>query len=360
MSISLSDSVGAEQAPAERSDLDVLLGLLELDEVEPDVFIGHHPEKVWSRTFGGQLVAQAIMAAGRTVGDRPVHAVNAHFVRGGDPKKPIEYRVVRHRDGRAFANRTVTAVQDDQELFVMLAAFQDWGKGLEHAHALPEVPDPETLPRVEESFQGLEDKLEMFVKAPRPIDMRYTNDPAWILKGTGERLNHNRVWMRADGALPDDPLVHVATLGYSSDTTVLDSILTTHGLSWGLDRIVAPTFLGFALLNSFTFGVDLVLLTLFRSGFGWPVPLSFTVAYVCAFSLAFVLNRTLNFHSHAPVGRQLVVYVVVVVVNYLAFILGVGSGLAAAGLDYHLARLVAGGCEAIYMYSAMRWIVFRR
>ncbi|BAD56712.1 MULTISPECIES: acyl-CoA thioesterase [Nocardia] len=241
MSISLSDSVGAEQAPAERSDLDVLLGLLELDEVEPDVFIGHHPEKVWSRTFGGQLVAQAIMAAGRTVGDRPVHAVNAHFVRGGDPKKPIEYRVVRHRDGRAFANRTVTAVQDDQELFVMLAAFQDWGKGLEHAHALPEVPDPETLPRVEESFQGLEDKLEMFVKAPRPIDMRYTNDPAWILKGTGERLNHNRVWMRADGALPDDPLVHVATLGYSSDTTVLDSILTTHGLSWGLDRIVAAT-----------------------------------------------------------------------------------------------------------------------
>jgi len=241
VSISLSDSVGAEQAPAERSDLDVLLGLLELDEVEPDVFIGHHPEKVWSRTFGGQLVAQAIMAAGRTVGDRPVHAVNAHFVRGGDPKKPIEYRVVRHRDGRAFANRTVTAVQDDQELFVMLAAFQDWGKGLEHAHALPEVPDPETLPRVEESFQGLEDKLEMFVKAPRPIDMRYTNDPAWILKGTGERLNHNRVWMRADGALPDDPLVHVATLGYSSDTTVLDSILTTHGLSWGLDRIVAAT-----------------------------------------------------------------------------------------------------------------------
>ncbi|AXK89433.1 acyl-CoA thioesterase II [Nocardia farcinica] len=237
----MSDSVGAEQAPAERSDLDVLLGLLELDEVEPDVFIGHHPEKVWSRTFGGQLVAQAIMAAGRTVGDRPVHAVNAHFVRGGDPKKPIEYRVVRHRDGRAFANRTVTAVQDDQELFVMLAAFQDWGKGLEHAHALPEVPDPETLPRVEESFQGLEDKLEMFVKAPRPIDMRYTNDPAWILKGTGERLNHNRVWMRADGALPDDPLVHVATLGYSSDTTVLDSILTTHGLSWGLDRIVAAT-----------------------------------------------------------------------------------------------------------------------
>ncbi|MBF6212315.1 GtrA family protein [Nocardia puris] len=131
-------------------------------------------------------------------------------------------------------------------------------------------------------------------------------------------------------------------------------------LPWGLDRIVAPTFLGFALLNSFTFGVDLVLLTLFRSGFGWPVPLSFTVAYVCAFSLAFVLNRTFNFHSHAPVGRQAVVYAVVVAINYAAFILGVGGGLAALGVPYHLARLVAGGCEAIYMYSCMRWVVFRK
>jgi acyl-CoA thioesterase II len=241
VSVSLDDSVGVDVTRAQRTDLDVLLDLLDLEQVDEDVFVGQHPEKVWSRTFGGQLVSQAIMAAGRTVGDRPVHAVNAHFVRGGDVKKPIEYRVDRHRDGRSFANRTVTASQDGQELFVMLAAFQDWGKGLEHAHEQPKVPDPETLPRVEESFEGLEDKLEMFVNAPHPIDMRYTNDPAWILKGTGERLNHNRVWMRADGILPDDPLIHVATLGYSSDTTVLDSIITTHGLSWGLDRIVAAT-----------------------------------------------------------------------------------------------------------------------
>lgn len=223
------------------TDLDVLLGLLDLEQAGEDVFVGQHPEKVWSRTFGGQLVSQAIVAAGRTVGDRPVHAVNAHFVRGGDVKKPIEYHVERHRDGRAFANRTVTASQDGQELFVMLAAFQEWGRGLEHAHDRPDVPDPESLPRIEQSFAGFEDKLEMFVNAPRPIDIRYTNDPSWILKGTGEKLNHNRVWMKADGILPDDPLVHNATLGYSSDTTVLDSIITTHGLSWGLDRIVAAT-----------------------------------------------------------------------------------------------------------------------
>lgn len=242
MSSSAGGSIEVEPVQGEPSpDLRVLLDLLDLEPIGEDVFRGNHPEKVWSRTFGGQLVSQAIVAAGRTAGERPLHAINAHFVRGGDVKKPIEYHVQRHRDGRALANRTVTASQDGQELFVMLAAFQDWGKGLEHAHEGPQVPDPETLPRIEESFAGFEDKLEMFINAPHPIDMRYTNDPAWILKGTGEKLNHNRVWMRTDGALSDDPLLHVAALGYSSDTTVLDSIITTHGLSWGLDRILAAT-----------------------------------------------------------------------------------------------------------------------
>ncbi|MFE3319640.1 acyl-CoA thioesterase [Nocardia sp. NPDC059195] len=238
----MSSSIDIETTQGEPTpDLRVLLDLLDLEAIGEDTFLGKHPEKVWSRTFGGQLVSQAIIAAGRTAGDRPLHAINAHFVRGGDVKKPIEYHVQRHRDGRSLANRTVTASQDGQELFVMLAAFQDFGKGLEHAHDGPDVPDPETLPRVEESFAGFEDKLEMFIKAPHPIDMRYTNDPAWILKGTGEKLNHNRVWMRTDGSLPDDQLLHVAALGYSSDTTVLDSIITTHGLSWGLDRILAAT-----------------------------------------------------------------------------------------------------------------------
>ncbi|MGW4770411.1 GtrA family protein [Nocardia sp. NPDC004278] len=130
-------------------------------------------------------------------------------------------------------------------------------------------------------------------------------------------------------------------------------------LPWGLNRLVAPTFLGFALINGFTFGVDLALLTALHGGLGLPVWLAVTVAYVCAFGLSFVLNRTFNFHSHAPVGRQAAVYVLVVIVNYLAFILGVGSGLTALGLEYHLSRLLAGACEAVYMYSAMRWVVFR-
>jgi putative flippase GtrA len=130
-------------------------------------------------------------------------------------------------------------------------------------------------------------------------------------------------------------------------------------LPFGLSRIVAPSLLGFALINGCTFAIDIALLTGLHGGLGWALPLSITLAYIAAFGLSFTLNRALNFRSHGAVGPQVAVYVAVVVVNYLAWILGVGSGLAALGLDYRIARIAAGGCEAVYMYAAMRWLVFR-
>ena len=131
-------------------------------------------------------------------------------------------------------------------------------------------------------------------------------------------------------------------------------------LPFGLRSVVAPTFLGFCLINGVTFGVDLAILTGLHSGLRLPVPIAVTAAYVCAFALSYVLNRTFNFQSHAPVGPQVAIYVVAVVINYLVFILGVTSVLAAIGVHYQLSRLVAGICEAVYMYCAMRWVVFRR
>jgi putative flippase GtrA len=131
-------------------------------------------------------------------------------------------------------------------------------------------------------------------------------------------------------------------------------------LPFGLRSVVAPTFLGFSLINGFTFGADLAILTSLRSGLGFPVPIAVTVAYACAFTFSYVLNRTFNFQSHAPVGPQVAVYVAVVIVNYLVFILGVTSVLAAVGAQYQLSRIAAGVCEAVYMYCAMRWVVFRR
>ncbi|WP_406691588.1 GtrA family protein [Saccharopolyspora sp. ID03-671] len=139
--------------------------------------------------------------------------------------------------------------------------------------------------------------------------------------------------------------------------TVMEAV--TRRLPFGLSRVVAPSFLGFALINGSTFALDLLLLTLFRSALHWPVPVAFTVAYLIAFTASFLLNRALNFRSHAPVGPQAGLYAVAVALNYLLFILGLGSGLAALGTQYHLSRLIAGMCEAVYMYSAMRWVIFR-
>ncbi|GAB4085668.1 hypothetical protein GCM10028784_22980 [Myceligenerans cantabricum] len=130
-------------------------------------------------------------------------------------------------------------------------------------------------------------------------------------------------------------------------------------LPWGLSRVVPPTLLGFALINGSTFAFDILLLTALHGGLGLPVAVSVTLAYACALGLAFVLNRVLNFRSHAPVGRQAGLYLVVVATNYVALVLGVGAGLTALGVDYRLSRLLAGACEAVFMYCALRWVIFR-
>jgi putative flippase GtrA len=130
-------------------------------------------------------------------------------------------------------------------------------------------------------------------------------------------------------------------------------------LPFGLGSVVAPTILGFCLINGICFGLDLAILTGLHGGLALPLPIAVTLAYSCAFAVSYVLNRTANFRSHAPVGPQVAIYVVVVVVNYLTFILGVSTGLAAIGVQYQLSRIVAGSCEAVYMYCAMRWLVFR-
>ena len=130
-------------------------------------------------------------------------------------------------------------------------------------------------------------------------------------------------------------------------------------LPFGLSRVIAPSLLGFAVINGCTFALDLSLLTVFHGVLHWPVPISITLSYGTASTLSYLLNRTLNFRSHGLVGRQVAIYVVVVAVNYFGLILGVGSGLAALGLEYQLARIAAGGCEAVWMYVAMRFLVFR-
>jgi putative flippase GtrA len=130
-------------------------------------------------------------------------------------------------------------------------------------------------------------------------------------------------------------------------------------LPFGLSRIVAPSFLGFVIINGFTFSVDLGLLTLGHGVLKWPYPAAVTLSYLTAFALSFVLNRAFNFRSHQPLGPQTTKYVVAVGINYAAFVLGVGDGLTAVGVEYQLARILSGLCEGLYTYSVMRWVVFR-
>jgi len=224
------------------SDLEELLSVLDLHRVDDDTFTGAHPSKNPIRTFGGQMMAQAFVAASRTLKhDLPPSALSVHFIAGGDPERDLEFRVVRLRDERRFANRRVDVVQGDALLASALVSYLAGGRGLEHGVAAPVVPDPLSMPRIEDLLVGYEAKVPHFVAALKPIEWRYTNDPAWVMRDKGQRLDHNRVWLSAKGVMPDDPVIHAAALVYASDTTVLDSIITTHGLSWGFDRIFAAT-----------------------------------------------------------------------------------------------------------------------
>ncbi|MGE2691877.1 acyl-CoA thioesterase II [Mycolicibacterium pulveris] len=228
--------------PSGSADFDELLAILDLKQIDENLYVGSHPSKNPVRTFGGQMMAQAFMAASRSLKHpTPPSALSAHFIAGGDPQKDLEFHIVRLRDERRFANRRVDVMQDGQLLTTAMVSYLSGGRSLEHGIEPPALPGPLSVPPVDDLLRGYEDVVPHFVNALRPIDWRYTNDPTWVMRRKGEKLPHNRVWMKALGQLPDDPAVHAAALVYSSDTTVLDSIITTHGLSWGFDRIFAVT-----------------------------------------------------------------------------------------------------------------------
>lgn len=226
------------------TDFESLLDVLALEQIGEDAFVGVHPHRTWQRTFGGQLLAQAVIAAGQTVerySRRPLHSLQAHFVRAGDIGAPITYRVERMREERTLADRMVTASQGERVLARMFLGFQAARTGLEHATPMPPAPAPESLDRITDSFVGREDGLQMFVNQLFPLDIRYADEPPWELQRQGRRTDTCRAWMRADGELPDDPLLNVAVLAWASDMTPLDPIITRHGLAWGVDRVIPAT-----------------------------------------------------------------------------------------------------------------------
>jgi len=217
--------------------LDRLVALLDLEKIEENIFRGVSPADSSVRVFGGQVAGQALVAAGRTVPEeRKVHSLHAYFIRPGDPSIPIVYLVDRVRDGRSFSTRRVIAVQRGETIFSLSASFQLEQEGIDHQAPMPDVPEPESVPAL--NHYGDSPRAAEFYRAmPKPIDLRYVDDPPWQQHAHGPREGLSRVWMRADGTLPDDPLLHVCVLTYASDMTLLDSVLVRHGLAPGLDDI---------------------------------------------------------------------------------------------------------------------------
>ncbi|PSM43827.1 acyl-CoA thioesterase II [Streptomyces dioscori] len=218
--------------------LEGLLDLLDLERIEQDIFRGQSRFAVVPRVFGGQVAAQALVAAGRTVpADRLAHSLHAYFLRAGDPGAPIVYTVDRIRDGRSFTTRRVVAVQHGQPIFHLSASFQTYEEGMDHQADMPPAPDPETLetaaemlPRYLEVY-GDQGVAQRMLEARAAVDLRYVDAPPFASVGK-PREPRSQVWFRTNGKLDgviDEPLLHVCLATYVSDMTLLDSVLLAHG-----------------------------------------------------------------------------------------------------------------------------------
>ena len=219
----------AELGPDGQVAVDGLVALLDLEPIEVDIHRGVSTQESSQRVFGGQVAGQALVAAGRSVEpDRFVHSLHSYFIRPGDPSVPIVYEVDRVRDGRSFSVRRVVAVQHGHVIFSLSASFQLAQDGLEHQAAMPDAPPPESLPTLAEQYRKDPDALAFYRSRPRPIDLRYVGEPPWQRTGAAP-ADGTQVWLRADGSLPDDPLLHVCVLTFASDFTLLDAALARQG-----------------------------------------------------------------------------------------------------------------------------------
>jgi acyl-CoA thioesterase-2 len=215
--------------------LDDLVALLDLEQIELDIFRGRSPAgERRLRVFGGQVAGQALVAAGRTVpADRPVHSLHAYFIRPGDPAEPLVYLVERVRDGRSFTTRRVSVVQHGQTIFTLSASFHRREPGIEHAAPMPDVPRPESLEPTTERYRRFFGPESADFFRDGPIDLRHVGPLTFEAEADPAlQVARSQVWLRADGTLPDDPLLHVCLMTYASDMTLLDSVLLASGLSF--------------------------------------------------------------------------------------------------------------------------------
>lgn len=223
--------------------LDQLVEQLSLERIEHNLFRGQSQDLGWGTVFGGQVLGQALSAAGQTVPDeRQVHSLHAYFLRPGNVHKPILYEVDRIRDGSSFTTRRVVAVQDGAAIFNFAASFQKEEPGFAHQDTMPEAPEPLSVPTEREDWLGrarLPGYMRKQAELPNPIELRVIDAPDDLVSPS-PRPALRRVWMRAVDALPDSPQVHAAMLAYASDFSFLTTALMPHGATvWAPDMQAA-------------------------------------------------------------------------------------------------------------------------
>jgi acyl-CoA thioesterase-2 len=215
-----------------QSSVQALLETLDLEELELNLFRGQQPIEKRQRVFGGQVAGQALVAAGRTVEDRALHSLQAYFLRPGDPTIPILYQVERTRDGRSFTTRRVTAIQHGRPIFTLSASFHIAEETFEHQKTMPDVPPPEDLRDWQDEFRevlegrdDIDDETRSWAKRARAIESRHVEFFDFF---GGKQAPTANIWIRADGELPDDPLLHQCVVAYASDMTLLDTAARPH------------------------------------------------------------------------------------------------------------------------------------
>ena len=231
-----------------------LLRLLDVDDAGADTFLGHNRPDGEGRMFGGQVIAQALVAAERTVApDRPVHSLHAYFLRSGNEAQDVDLSVLRDLDGGSFANRRVVASQHGKPILTLVGSFHRREDGPYHAAPMPDVPQPEDPPaeadlRAEFANQLPPERRAMMLR-PRPIELRAAEARHWMNPTPREAKSHT--WFRAAAPLPDDPRVHRAVLAYASDMSLLGTCTLPHGLSW-----ITGTVMGVSLDHAIWFHDD--------------------------------------------------------------------------------------------------------
>ncbi len=216
-----------------------LVTLLDVEEIDRDLYRGSRQPGGVGRVFGGQVIAQALQSAQRSVEGKIAHSLHAYFMRPGDEDYPIIYRVVRDFDGGSFANRRIIALQRGQPILNMIASFQRPEDGLRHQDAMPDVPPPEELRsenevRKEYSTE-IPEKFRPFFLRERPIEIRPCDPRYWMHPEPRPAVQSS--WFRLVGTAPDDPALHRAILAYASDMALLGTSMLPHGVNWLTTRM---------------------------------------------------------------------------------------------------------------------------